>query len=477
MNNIIDEITTWKLEAKLEDTARYFYHVSEVKFIEDGRKSYVIGRKGTGKTAVAEHLNKIKSHDVFAIKLSFKNFPFNNLYSLENKSYNDPNQYITLWKYVIYSSVAKLMVQNEKIDSEIRHQLSKIYTKDPIKSLSKSISNWISGGFKFTLLGSGIDIQGCKSSEQNGTPWIDRVEVLEEIISDYIGESKYYIVFDELDEDYKDIIMAERHKQYTALLTSLFKAVQDVKSIFPSSKYSLHPVIFLRDDIYDILTDPDKTKWNDLKIGLEWNNEKIKCLLAFRISRAIDPCGPILKFGDAWNSIFMNQMVRYGHKQQKAMTGFNYITRSTLGRPRDYIRYLQACAEMTNDKKHTRISPSTILDADEAFSNHLRSELEDEILGILPEIGKILDIFSQIRKQTLKVDEFVEAYNAEVAKANIPDRGADFVLKILFHFSVIGNQPKQINIQVFRYTSKEARFNSNESICIHRGFFKAMQIL
>ncbi|WP_193051488.1 hypothetical protein [Pseudoalteromonas undina] len=59
------------------------------------------------------------------------------------------------------------------------------------------------------------------------------------------------------------MLVAESHKKYTELLTSLFKAVQDVRSIFRHS--NVFPIVFLRDDIYDILQDPDKGKWTDYK--------------------------------------------------------------------------------------------------------------------------------------------------------------------------------------------------------------------
>ncbi len=73
--------------------------------------------------------------------------------------------------------------------------------------------------------GVGVDFD-CK---ENSSSWIERVETLEDLIQDHVDDSKYLIVFDELDEDYKDILNAEKHKEYTALLTSLFKAVQDIK--------------------------------------------------------------------------------------------------------------------------------------------------------------------------------------------------------------------------------------------------------
>lgn len=45
----------WKLEAKLEQD-RYFYNYKEVQTILDNERCYVIGRKGTGKTAICNYI-------------------------------------------------------------------------------------------------------------------------------------------------------------------------------------------------------------------------------------------------------------------------------------------------------------------------------------------------------------------------------------------------------------------------------------
>lgn len=96
---VLDEIkASWKLDAKSEDSERYFFHVKEVREIESGDQAFVIGRKGTGKTAIAQYLEGLKSHNVFCEPLSFKNFPFNALYELKNSGFTAPNQYIALWK-------------------------------------------------------------------------------------------------------------------------------------------------------------------------------------------------------------------------------------------------------------------------------------------------------------------------------------------------------------------------------------------
>ena len=89
---VLKEISKWSIEAKDEDTSKYFFHFDDVTDIENGEKNYVIGRKGTGKTAIAAFLHRQKKHNRFSRLLSFKNFPFNSLYDHADGAYNRPNQ-------------------------------------------------------------------------------------------------------------------------------------------------------------------------------------------------------------------------------------------------------------------------------------------------------------------------------------------------------------------------------------------------
>ena len=73
--------------------------------------------------------------------------------------------------------------------------------------------------------------------------------------------------------------------------------------------------------------------------------------------------------------------------------------------------------------------------------------------------------------------EFKDTYNEYLNKGTIKESNIDFVLQTLFNFSVIGNKPKKRDLSFFRYENKEARFNFNENIEVHRGLFKALQIL
>lgn len=143
--------STWHLEAKQENEDLFFY-IEEVNSIKNGEKCYVIGRKGMGKTAIAEYLYNQRSENIFSERLSFKNFPFNLLYSLENNIYTSPNQYITIWKYLIYNGICKMMAKNNDLDPKLLHALNKVYSSQPIKALNKLVPKWTASGFGAEIL-------------------------------------------------------------------------------------------------------------------------------------------------------------------------------------------------------------------------------------------------------------------------------------------------------------------------------------
>lgn len=465
----------WKLEAKLETPQNYFYHFEEVNSILNQSKYYIIGRKGSGKSSISEYLLGLKGYNTFSEKLSFKNFPFNELYGLDNQKYTPPNQYITLWKYLIYSTVAKLMAVNESIDPQVRKKLGEIYTPDPIRSLSRTISNWTSKEFGASVLGTGGSFKLARDIKNQSGNWVEKVSHLEDIILEYCDESKYFIIFDELDEDYR-AIKSNEHEQYNYLLTSLFKAVQDVKYTFNSTKINISPIVFLRDDIYSLIKDADKNKWRDFKIEIEWTADKIKKMLAYRISKDAQLENEV-PFDHAWDLIFSEKVIPTGNGKT-LISPFDYITRSTHLRPRDYIRYIQVCAEETANFNRKQISNETIKFVDRAFSNYMKDEIVDEIYPLLPDIEEVLQIISNLRKWKFSIAEFKKEYLKYLKNKTVTEENVDFVLDILYRFSVLGNENnKRLGMLYFKYMHTNMNLNKNEQLIVHRGLFKALQII
>lgn len=473
-SGLLKEIERWKLEAKNEDNSRYFIPFEELDSITDGDAIYVIGRKGCGKTAIAEHIKSTVTHDVFAKSLSFKNFPFNDLYERSDGRFTSKSQYITLWKYIIYSAICQQMAGNEAIAAEASTPLREYFTMDFDRSLSRSLTEITQKTLGLSVLKVGANGSFTKTFVANDTPWIARVEGLEDLISEYVDNSTYYILFDELDEDYKDVLDVNRKSQYFDLLAGLFKAAHEVHIRFKGIA-NIRPVIFLRDDILDLIEDTDKNKWEDLAVNLTWTQHKLENLTAFRISRAIDSDGPILGFSEALAEVFASDTIRHGIRTRNRRHIFKHILDRTLIRPRDIISYMREAAKIARLRGKTMITPSLMRDADREYSKRFRKEFIDEIHTIVPNLNEIFGMLSNIRKQSLTVYEFKREY--DFLRKRFPDMlHFEYAARLLYHFSIIGNQPSQHNVTIFKYREPSSEMNFRENIIIHRGMLKALQI-
>ena len=104
---------------------------------------------------------------------------------------------------MIYNAIAKMMSQNDNIDNKLLAALRKIYQDQPIKALNKLVPKWTANGFGAEVLGCGGNIDGI-SKKTKELSWIEKADILEEIIEKYADNSYYYVLIDELDEDYRD---------------------------------------------------------------------------------------------------------------------------------------------------------------------------------------------------------------------------------------------------------------------------------
>lgn len=468
-------INNWSVEALKENPA-YFYNINEVNQILNGKKSIVIGRKGSGKTSIAKYLCGIEKANMFTQKMSFKNFPFNILYSLDNKKdYTNPNQYISIWKLLIYTCVCKLMITNEGIDNEIRNKLRTLYGDESEESLDRLLEKWTSKEFGIEVLGIGFNIGGSKDKTE--TSWIEQISILESIILTYCDKSCYYIVFDELDEDYKTFQTEQEENDYFSMVTSLIKATEDIRNTFDNDdrQKCIYPVVFLRSDIYSRVKHSDKNKWREELIELAWDRIEIQKMLAHRLSVAMNYPND-LSFDKAWLKLFASAPVKMGNRQQRSLPIYDYIERSTEMRPRDFIQYIKEACILADRVNEYPIAPSTIKDADESFSDYLRGETVDELFAILPDVESVLGLLSTIRKQSFSFSEFENAYNQAIKNGDIPKGDVKKTLLLLFDAGVIGNRPSMKNHPIFKFSHNSPRFNFTETMIIHRGLYKALQI-
>jgi len=238
---ILEEISNWSIEAKEESSEDYFFHFNDVSLIERGQKNYVIGRKGTGKTAIAEYLHRSKRFDKFSRLLSFKNFPFNALYQHADSQYNRPNQYITIWTYVIYHYICSMLADNASVCARVDFDLKGAFDFEVKGALAQSVRKITDKNYSLSAFGIGGEISN--STSETRFDFEKANAALRDFIIENIDELDYYVIFDELDEDYRDVLNPDRRDGYFELLISLFKAVQNIRAEFSGAVPNIRMVI------------------------------------------------------------------------------------------------------------------------------------------------------------------------------------------------------------------------------------------
>ncbi|MGL3819798.1 P-loop ATPase, Sll1717 family [Sphingopyxis sp. R3-92] len=469
-----DQIRKWKLEANEENSSRYFYRLPELADLEAGELCFVIGRKGSGKTAIAAHISERASFDRFFANLSFKNFPFNLLYELSDTRFPVSSQYTTLWKYAIYVSIASLMAQNEAISEKTKNQLSSSFSQSFSEAIGNAKRHSGSSSVNVNLAGIlTLDFGKDPAERSLNLSVSERVEILERLISENIDESEYFITFDELDDDYESILGREDRGSYFELMAGLFKAVMDVRKSFKGGA-KLRPIVFLRDDIYSLITNNDRNKWDDLRLNLNWDIDNLKKLIAFRVFRASDQNSTSSNFNIMASQIFKTQSIRYGTNRRRLRPIVNHMLDRTLLRPRDIISYFRECAKIAFSRNMPAIPPSVIKEAEEQYSRRFRQELVDEMQSIIPDISNVFDAISVIRKQLFSLSEIKRAIDR--SGSNLGGLTTEKVVELLFHFSVIGNVPSQHSDRIFKYKNEHAKMSERERFVIHPGLMKALEI-
>jgi hypothetical protein len=432
--------------------------------------------KAPAKTAVAEHIRALRGSDTFVQSLSFGNFPFNALYGLRDEQFTSSSQFTSIWKFLIYSAVCAMMAKNPRIDELVARDLRRHFNIDLEQALSASLTRLTDRQGGFTIMGSGANASLKSVIVANDTPWHERVQALENIILQHLDTSRYFIIFDELDEDYRDIRDIPTSNQYFDLLYGLFKAINDVRRTF-RERLGVFPIAFLREDIYAQLRDSDRNKWRDFALDLTWSPATLEQLLAYRISRAANPQGPVLPVHDALAQVFASQTVRVQTGPGGRRNVAAHILSRTLMRPRDVISWVREAANIADQDGKDRVTSDMFVAIDRAYSSRLRDEFIDEIHSTIPEIDEVFNAMSRMRKQVFSLSEFADIYDGATT-LNPPGTGLGFddLCERLFEFSVLGNQLRQTNTSVFKYLHPAARMNPTEKAVIHPGLLKALQI-
>ena len=452
--DINDWLPEFSVSAETDtELQNYFFSTPEINKIVNSKNWLLLGRKGTGKTAIYKYLedaesNKINGYSV--VSLNFKDYPWPIHKLYKEALAGELSAYQKSWRFLFFVKMISKLIEIKESNSEslskdllwAKKYINKIFGS-PDPTLMEVLFSKLSRVNKFR--GPGVDIEDIDFSV--GEVTLDDVSVdkqlqttlrsnaftllnyFEEIFKNNVGEVKFLIILDQLDENW----LSDEIEEYSKILINLINVCRNI-SIDAQLGKSVKIIPFLRTDIYDSLRFNDKNKLlQDSAIIISWNNDSLDDMYFQRIKK-YKPDNINLDLDKKTGGIFEANFVKQG------TPAFKFITRRSFYRPRDVIVYFNKIHSVHKPNKTGLYSSNELYEAAIEASTSIYNEIIDEWSNQFPNIERLLSVLQTINVETFNYPIFQDKYKIEFPESTEGDVRRD--ISFLFDNSIIG-QKKQ----------------------------------
>ncbi|MGW4522990.1 P-loop ATPase, Sll1717 family [Amycolatopsis sp. NPDC004378] len=403
--------------------------------VSAGHKNLVIGRKGTGKSAICMQLTAddgtclITPDDAAGEEL--RRFELQGLTGATAKS--------LIWRYVFAVQAARHLVAHARPGHRRR-------SAKPVRALRRFLKKngeLADVSFYDRILRGGQGLQASLSLEafgvkasvdhkngaSEGARASKQLEVLEAGVArgfralGCADHAPLLVLVDQLEQVWSS------DRDSDDLVVGLLLASKRVTQVYGGA---VRCVLFLRSDIYDALQFDDADKFHSDELRLDWTPEKLGEVALLRARASL---GRSLTRDELWGEVFP---ARIGHEPTDA-----YLFSRTLPRPRDAIQFLNLCRDAAHDHGADRITEPDVRGATLRFSQWKLLDLAKEYLVTIPFLDRLFVLFQNTGYVVMRgaVATRLEPF-AEALHSQFPNYAgvltADGVVDVLYRVGFLG---------------------------------------
>lgn len=469
----IDADADGLLDACFQDHAAY---VS----VRDMRSFLILGRKGSGKTAIYKRLVEDRSHDVFPIGYSFDDYPWAHHDLQAEHGVPEERRYVHSWRYLILVGLAKVLLNHDQsqpwsAESADAMRALESFVVDSYGSKNPEFRQLFSPERELRFKGRAgpsvlrVDVERVRVQQLPIHIQEINSVVQEAVLAALNPEIRYYVCFDQL-----DLGFTLQDPRYAQRLTGLIIAARDIFVRAKTEEKYLNPVVLLRDDIYQDLQFEDKNKVTEnYATRVLWSQEgaglTLRSLMESRFSEALADGGEV-----KWADVFEES-----REMPSRQSKYRHICDRTFLRPRDIIKF---CNEVLMAHKGElagrAFDNEAVHAARDAYSDYLLNELDDEMAKHVPHYKDFLEVLKSVGAEKFTLEQFSLSLSQ---RPGLESDQALSALADLFEFSVIsylkpGGRGGGSEY-VWRYKDPRARFDSTvESFRVHPGLKEALDL-
>jgi hypothetical protein len=405
-------------ENELKDLANYYLETDPYMRVVRGEARVVVGRKGSGKTAIfyraRDRIRRDKSNVVLDLKpegYQLRKFRDSVVHLLQRGT--QEHLVMAFWEYVLYLEICAKLISDDVERHSRNPEIYELYNELVDKYGKDDFIAETDFSDRLDRLANSIIVRYSKKFGDAGNGTLSLSEItdllyhhdlsnLRILLRGYLKhKGAVWIFFDNIDKGWPSKGI---EPDDMLILRTLLEATRKIEREFSKNDKQAHTVVFLRNDVYDLLLEETADRGKETKISVDWTDadllrEIIRLRLISSEAWGDDAEGVAeLDFGEVWNKVVVPFVLGEDSAQ--------YLIDRCLMRPRALIDLINQCRSFAVNLRHARIDEADIAKGLSAFSNDLTSEINLEIRDVMPEAEDILYHFIGTAR-TISYDDLV----------------------------------------------------------------------
>ena len=420
-------------ENEIRGLDSYFVPTAQYQEAKRGHARLVVGRKGSGKTALFYSLRSTfrPSRSYLVLDLKPEGHQLVKLREAVLASLPPGVQQHVLtafWNYLLVMELAHEITHHEATFAYRDRRLLEPFER--IAGLYGEDEGAEQGDFSERLLNlvNRIVDQHSELKALATTAEITQlihvrpIRELNDAIASYLSTAHrtIWLLFDNLDKGWP---MQSIRPEDILLLRSLLVATRKLGRQYSSRDVEVSAVVFIRNDIYQHLILDPADRGKETPVMLDWNDpELLKEVVARRIARST---GLELNFDEIWATFFAPHV--------RGEDSFQYLLNRTQMRPREVLRFVRECVSTAVNRRRDKVMEEDFLQAEKAYSADALVDITLEMADVKPEYGDAPYQFTGSPAILSKQEVEQLLRKAGIAQSEIPE-----VVSLLTWFGVLG---------------------------------------
>jgi len=347
-------------------------------------KSFFVGRRGTGKTAITLYLEQNRKCSIPLHPQVFSPLGL----EVDIETLRDARQ--RSFRSLVAAFSRALL--NEVVLEWSKAHLIRL---DDLPRRLKRERNFIeSMDFDLRVLQFVEDLFGSLTkTDEKG--WLKHIRCVTELINEMkelavADRWNYTLLIDRIDDSWDGSDVA------VIFLTALMHSCVELTAAIPS----VRPLLFLRENIFERVREIDNEfqRLETSVVSMEWSREQLVELVERRLNLPLNTKLPLR--GPTWDHFFE------GDGDDTRSLVFDYCQK----RPRDVLTYCSFAVESAQSHKRQKVTIEDVLSARRRFSDSRLKDLGDEYAENYPQIQLVLSRFYGLGGEytLLGIDSFVK---------------------------------------------------------------------